>query len=214
MKERYKMYSICTAFIDNGKITDELNNLTKAEAKFTKDIGVLFRKFFQCQTQPHIIWTITEWTSEKHHNQAANSIMKIRYDDRFASIAFGPTPYFEIFCEEEKTLKIGNYSDDINYIIISHGLISESVREKYLKIRKERVTNYFDKIPWLSVYYNTYNSDEFIAYLGFHDKEEYQKIRERNGLLLEEYLFTGLRKPLGMSLIASYNQFVCKPLKV
>jgi hypothetical protein len=206
------MYSLCTAFIDNGKIEETLRDLSKSEKKFTKEIGVIFRKFFQCQIQPHIIWSITEWESEKHHNQAANSIMKTRYDDRFASIAFGPAPYFEIFCEEEKSLRIGLFSEELNHIIISHGLISEKAKEKYLKIREERIEEYREKIPWLNIFFNTYNSYEFVAYLGFRDEDEYKDIRNINELFLEEYLFTGLRKPLGMSLVANYNQFICKPL--
>lgn len=208
------MYSICTSFVDNGKLEETLNNLSESEKKFTKEIGVLFRKFFQCLTQSHVIWTLTEWVSEKHHNKAANSIMKTRYDDRFASIAFGPAPYFEIFCEEEDNLKNGNFSEELKYIIVSHGLISERAKDKYLQLRQERVEEYQEKIPWLSIFYNTYNSSEFVAYLGFHDEKEYQNIRETNEMLLEEYLFTGLRKPLGMSLIANYNQFVCKPLSL
>ncbi|MHA1970097.1 MAG: hypothetical protein ACW964_20175 [Candidatus Hodarchaeales archaeon] len=183
------MYSLCTAFIDNGK-------------------------FFQCQIQPHILWSITEWESEKHHNQAANSIMKTRYDDRFASIAFGPAPYFEIFCEEEKSLRIGMFSEELAHIIIGHGLISEKAKEKYLKIREERINKYREKIPWLNIFYNTYNSYEFVVFMGFQDEDEYENIRNINDLFLEEYLFTGLRKPLGMSLVANYNQFICKPLVV
>lgn len=208
------MYSLCTAFIDNGKIEETLRDIEKSEEKFTKEIGVKFRKFFQCQIQPHIIWSITEWESEKHHNQAANSIMKTRYDDRFASIAFGPAPYFEIFCEEEKHLRIGIFSEELNHIIIGHGLISEKAKEKYLKIREERIEEYREKIPWLNIFYNTYNSYEFVVYLGFGDEDEYKDIRNINELFLEEYLFTGLRKPLGMSLLANYNQFICKPLIV
>ncbi|MHA1977075.1 MAG: hypothetical protein ACW98F_17340 [Candidatus Hodarchaeales archaeon] len=208
------MYSICTAYIDNGKIEEALRDVSNSEKKFTKEIGVLFRKFFQCQIQPHIIWSLTEWESEKHHNQAANSIMKTRYDDRFASVAFGPAPYFEIFCEEEKSLRIGAFSEELSYIIVGHGLMSERAKEKYLKLREERIEEFREKIPWLSIYYNTYNSYEFVVYLGFRDVGEYQNIRDINELLLEEYLFTGLRKPLGMSLVANYNQFICKPLIV
>jgi hypothetical protein len=208
------MYSLCTAFIDNGKIEETLREIVKSEEKFTKEIGVLFRKFFQCQIQPHILWSITEWESEKHHNQAANSIMKTRYDDRFASIAFGPAPYFEIFCEEEKSLRIGMFSEELTHIIIGHGLISEKAKEKYLKIREERINKYREKIPWLNIFYNTYNSYEFVVFMGFQDEDEYENIRNINDLFLEEYLFTGLRKPLGMSLVANYNQFICKPLVV
>ncbi|MHA2304953.1 MAG: hypothetical protein ACXACU_06120 [Candidatus Hodarchaeales archaeon] len=208
------MYSLCTAFIDNGKIEETLREIVKSEEKFTKEIGVLFRKFFQCQIQPHILWSITEWESEKHHNQAANSIMKTRYDDRFASIAFGPAPYFEIFCEEEKSLRIGMFSEELAHIIIGHGLISEKAKEKYLKIREERINKYREKIPWLNIFYNTYNSYEFVVFMGFQDEDEYENIRNINDLFLEEYLFTGLRKTLGMSLVANYNQYICKHLVV
>jgi hypothetical protein len=138
--------------------------------------------------------------------------METRYDDRFASIAFGPAPYFEIFCEEEKHLRIGLFSEELKHIIIGHGLISEKAKEKYLKIREERIQEYREKIPWLNIFYNTYNSYEFVVYLGFRDEDEYKDIRNINELFLEEYLFTGLRKPLGMSLVANYNQFICKPL--
>ena len=91
------IFSICTAFVTEGKLDETLTMLVAEEKKFTVEIGVLFRKFFQCTIQPHIIWAITEWKSEKHHNDAAQSIMKTRRDDRIASIQFGPEPYFEIF---------------------------------------------------------------------------------------------------------------------
>ncbi|GAJ01500.1 unnamed protein product, partial [marine sediment metagenome] len=100
------------------------------------------------------------------------------------------------------------------HIIIGHGLISAKAKEKYLKIREERIEEFRRKIPWLNIFYNTYNSSEFIVYMGFQDEVEYQGIRDINELILEEYLFTGLKKPLGMSLLANYNQFICKPLIV
>ncbi|MHA2298756.1 MAG: hypothetical protein ACXAEU_19320 [Candidatus Hodarchaeales archaeon] len=208
------MYSICTAYIENGKIDENLKGISKAESIFTKEIGVLFRKFFQCQTQPHIIWSLTEWETEGHHNRAAKSLMKTRYDDRFASIAFGPDPYFEIFCDEDETIKIGDYSKKIEHIIVMHGLIGEKVKSKYLTLRKERRDEYRDKIQWLSVFNNRYNSHEFVAFMGFINEEKFTKVRKVGELLLEEYLFTGLRKQFGMSLIASYNQFICKPLVI
>ena len=40
------MYSLCTAFIDNGKIEETIKDLSKSERRFTKEIGVLYRKFF------------------------------------------------------------------------------------------------------------------------------------------------------------------------
>lgn len=207
------MFSICTAFIENGKIEETLMQFLEAEKKFTKEIGVLFRKLFQCKIQPHIIWSITEWKSEKAHHDAAQSIMEIRRDDRFASIAFGPEPYFEIFCDEDDSIKIGSFSEKYQYIIVGRGLISEKVKEKYLELRKKRIEEYKKQLQWISVFHNTYNSNEFVTFMGFTSEDYFNKIRKIDDLYLEEYLFTGLRNPLGMSYIANYNQFICKPIK-
>lgn len=207
------MFSICTAYIENGKLEETIKAYSKSEEKFTRDIGVLFRKFFQCKIQPHIIWSITEWESETAHNDAAQSIMEIRRDDRFASIGFGPEPYFEIFCNEDESLKVGNFSEDYEFIIVIRGLIGEKVRDKYTKLRNKRIEEYKEKIQWLSVYHNRYNPNEFIAFLGFVNEDNFGEIRKINDLYLEEYLFTGLRNPLGMSYLANYNQFICKPIK-
>ncbi|NVM34774.1 MAG: hypothetical protein HWN81_04200 [Candidatus Lokiarchaeota archaeon] len=76
------MFSICTAYVENGKLKETLMANAESEEKFTRDIGVLFRKFFQSKIQPYIIWSITEWKSERHHHDAVQSIMKIRRDDR------------------------------------------------------------------------------------------------------------------------------------
>jgi len=207
------MFSICTAYIEDGKLEETLNQFSESEKKFTKEIGVLFRKFFQCQIQPHIIWSITEWNSENAHHNAAQSIMQTRRDDRFASIGFGPEPYFEIFCEEDETLKIGSFSEDYEYIVVIICLISEKAKDKYYEIRKKRIGEYKEQIPWLSVYHNTYNTNEFTAYMGFLNEDEFKNVKRPNDLFLEEYLFTGLRNPLGMSYIANYNQFICKSIR-
>ncbi|KKN18307.1 hypothetical protein LCGC14_0957090 [marine sediment metagenome] len=206
------MFSICTEYIENGKLEEILKGFKESEKKFTKDIGVLFRKFFQCKIQPHIIWAITEWKNEKAHHDAAQSIMGIRRDDRFASVGFGPEPYFEIFCNEDEIFKIGAYSEEYQFIIVIHGLIGEKVYDKFLEISKKRLEEVKEKLQWVSVFRNTYHSGEFVAYLGFIDEKYYNKIRKINDIYLEEYLFTGLRKPLGMSYIASYNQFLCNPI--
>jgi len=208
------MFSICTAFIEDGKLEETLEQFSESEKKFTKEIGVYFRKFFQCQIQPHIIWSITEWESESAHHDAAQSIMKTRRDDRSASIAFGPEPYFEIFCDEDDTLKIGNFSDEYDFIIVIHCLISEKAKKKYVKIRKTRIEEYREQIQWLSVYHNTYNTNEFTAFMGFLNEDEFKNVKRSNDLFLEEYLFTGLRNPLGMSYIANYNQFICKSIRI
>jgi len=204
------MFSICTAYIEDGKLEETLTQYAESEKKFTKEIGVRFRKFFQCLIQPHIIWSITEWDSEKAHHDAAQSIMQTRRDDRFASIAFGPEPYFEIFCDEDETLKIGSFSEDYEYIVVIRCLISEKAKDKYLEIRNKRIEEFKEQIQWLSVYHNTYNMNEFVAFMGFLNGDVYNNIKRPNDLFLEEYLFTGLRNPLGMSYIANYNQFICK----
>lgn len=71
-----------------------------------------------------------------------------------------------------------------------------------------------EKLFWLGTYHNRYIHEEFVAFLGFPDEESFNQIRHVGDLLLEEYLFTGLRNPIGMSLLASYNQFICTPLSV
>ena len=208
------MFSICTSYIEDGKLEETLIQFSESEKKFTKEIGVRFRKFFQCLIQPHIIWTITEWDSGKSHHDAAQSILQTRRDDRFASIAFGPEPYFEIFCDEDEMLKIGSFSEDYEYIVVIRCLISEKVKDKYFEIRQKRIEEFKEQIQWLSVYHNTYNMNEFVAYMGFLNGDEYNNIKRPNDLFLEEYLFTGLRNPLGMSYIANYNQFICKSIKI
>ncbi|KKK43566.1 MAG: hypothetical protein Lokiarch_25900 [Candidatus Lokiarchaeum sp. GC14_75] len=206
------MFSICTEYIENGKLEEILKGFKESEKKFTKDIGVLFRKFFQCKIQPHIIWAITEWKNEKAHHDAAQSIMETRRDDRFASVGFGPEPYFEIFCNEDEIFKIGSYSEEYQFIVVIHGLIGEKVYDTFLEISKKRLGEVREKLQWVSVFRNTYHSSEFVAYLGFTNENYYNKVRKINDLYLEEYLFTGLRNPLGMSYIASYNQFLCNPI--
>ena len=208
------VFSICASFVSEGKLEENLKSLAASEANFTKKIGVLFRKFFQCVTQPHIIWALTEWESEKHHNDAAQSLMKQRRDDRFASIMFGPDPYFEIFCKEEKELTIGEFTDNISFIIVAHGLVNTRANESFLKLRTERIAETSQKIHWLRIFHNTYNYYEFVSFLGFSNEENFNKVRQIDNFLLEEYLFTGLRNPMGMSYLAGYNQFVCSPLSL
>jgi hypothetical protein len=208
------MFTICTAFVAEGELDEALAGLSSSEKNFTREIGVLFRRFFQCTTQPHIIWASTEWESEKHHNDAAQSLMKERRDDRFASILFGPDPYFEIFCSEEKELGIGEFSDDLGFMIVAHGLISAKARESFLRLREERTAEVAEKLGWLGTYHNTYAPDEFVAFLGFADEDSFNRVRRVGDFLLEEYLFTGLRHPRGMSYLAGYNQFICTPLSL
>ncbi|MCP4609519.1 MAG: hypothetical protein GY845_12470 [Planctomycetes bacterium] len=206
------MFSICTAFIPEGQMNDSLKHLSKQESIFTSDIGVVWRRFFKCSLQPHIIWAITEWKSEKHHNDAAQTLMKTRRDDRIASILFGPDPYFEIFCKEAAELSIGDYSDDLEFIIVGHGLINPKAREKLHNLWKTRVAEQADRLQWFRLYPNTHNSDEFVVMLGFADQQAFEMVNKIGDFRLEEYLFTGLSGPFAMSNLAGYNQFLCEPL--
>jgi len=211
-KNPMSMFTICAAFIAEGKLQESTSELTSSEKNFTREIGVLFRRFFQCKTQPHIIWSITEWESAKHHHDAAQFLMKRRRDDRFASILFGPDPYFEIFCREEKKLRVGEFSDDLIFIIVANGLINAKTKGSFPKLREERTAGIAKRLSWLSTYHNISNADEFVAFLGFVDQESFSRVRRVGDFLLEEYIFTGLRNPMGMSYLASYNQFICTPL--
>lgn len=107
---------------------------------------------------------------------------------------------------------MGEFSDSLNLIVVAHGLMNDRAKEKLLKLRKDRLTKVTERLGWLRVYHNTYNSDEFIAFLGFIDQESFNRVRDVGDFLLEEYLLTGLRKRFGMSYLASYNQFLCTPL--
>lgn len=207
-----KMFTICTDFVEEGKLEDYINNLTESEKKFNRDIGVLFRKFFQCQIQPHIIWAITQWTSAGAHHDAAQSILKIRRDDRFASINFGPTPYFEIFCINDENFSVGEFSDSYDIFIVIHALINDKVQKDYFRLRRKRFDEIKNRLQWMRVLYNISNTLDFVAFLGFKDVAQLNQSRQVGDYLLEEYLFTGLKEPLGMSYIANYNQFICRLL--
>jgi hypothetical protein len=206
------MFTICTDFVEEGKLKEYLRNLPDIETKFTSEIGVLFRKFFQCQIQPHVIWAITEWNSGEAHHDAAQSILKTRRDDRFASIGFGPVPYFEIFCKAEEEFSVGRFSDSFNTFIIVHGLINDKAKKEYLELRKKRFEEVKGRLEWMRIFHNISNTSEFITFLGFMNDVQFNQVRKVGEFYLEEYLFTGLKEPLGMSLIANYNQFVCKLL--
>jgi hypothetical protein len=208
------MFSICTAYAAKGQLDETLTQIRKQEKVFTSEIGVIWRRFFQCSLQPHVIWAITEWETEKHHNDAAQSLMKTRRDDRIASILFGPDPYFEIFCNEATELSIGEFSDGFCYVVVAHGLVNPKAAERLFKLRTDRLAEMADRLEWLRVYENSHNSAEFVAMLGFANEAKYNEVKEMGGFRLEEYLFTGLEKPFGMSCLAGYNQFICTPLPV
>jgi hypothetical protein len=188
--------------------------MASSEKAFTREIGVLFRKFFQCTVQPHIIWAITEWMSERYHNDAAQSLMTKRRDDRIASIPFGPEPYLEIFSSEKSELNVGEFSNELSFIAVAHGLIDDKSADRFLRLRKERLDEVAEKLPWLRIYHNNYNRAEFVALIGFEDEESFNRVQNVGDFLLEEYLLTGLRQPFGMSYLAGYHQFTCDQLSL
>jgi len=204
------MFSICTAIIEPGKIEETLAQWKESEKLFGEKIGVTERYFFQSLFQPHIVWSLTGWVSEKHHNDAAQSIMKTRRDDRIASAPYDK-PYFEIFAEQD-SLSFGSPDGCGLVVVVAHGLISSKARDRYLELRAERAAGMKGKLPWFGLYQNTYNPDEFVSYLGFPDRVAYDGVRQSGNMTLEEYLFAGLQDPMGMSLLAGYNQFVCAPI--
>ena len=208
------MYTICTAFVADGKLEEYIKNLPESERKFTREIGVLFRKFFQCQIQPHIIWAITEWVNGEAHHNAAQSILKTRRDDRFASVGFGPEPYFEIFCKAEKEYSVGNFSNSYEIFIVVHALINDKIQNKYFKLRRERFKEVKQNLLWMRIFHNISNNLEFVAFLGYKNEEQFNQLRQLGDFFLEEYLFTGIEEPLGMSYVANYNQFICKLLPI
>lgn len=206
--------TVCTATVPEGNLPQALADLAAAEPKFNAEAGVLWRHFFQCRLQPHVIWAATAWVSERHHHDAAQGLMQTRRDDRIAAILFGPDPYYEIFCDEAAELRVGEPSAEAGLVVIAQGLIGERGREAYLARRAELAPTLAERVSWQRVYHNRYHRDEFVALLGFRDAAAYQAAREVDGLRLEEVLLTGLREPLGMSWVASYNQYLCAPLSL
>ncbi|MEE8353456.1 MAG: hypothetical protein V3S10_03285 [Dehalococcoidales bacterium] len=139
------MFSICMAFVVEGTLAENIAGLKEAESKFSAKAGVRFRRFFQCRVQLHAIWALTEWTAEKNHNDAAQSLMGLRRDDRIAACRLGPEPYFEIFCREDAALKVGEFSDSLGLVVVAHGLANERAGESLAKLREERFAEVGDR---------------------------------------------------------------------
>jgi len=209
------MFTICTAIIPEGELEKHIRGFREAEKRFTREIGVLQRDFYQCVQQPHIIWSNTEWTSEKAHNDAAASIMKVRKDDRIGSAYFEPGLYFEIFCNEiEEVSYEAPDRQAAGLIVVSHGLVALKQLENWDEtVRSTSKDLPSSKRPRFSrVFYNYYNSAEFVGFMGWNSLKDYQEHRMIDDLTIEERVYTGLKR--GSSLLAAYNQFQCIPLKV
>ncbi len=95
------MFSICMALVVEGTLPESIAGLKEAEGKFSAEAGVRFRRFFQCRVQPHAIWALTEWTAEKNHNDAAQSLMGPR-----TMIVF-----FNIFSEQTVQMSFTEHDD-------------------------------------------------------------------------------------------------------
>jgi len=209
------MFTICTAIIPQGELEKQISGFREAEKRFTRQIGVLQRDFYQCIQQPHIIWSNTKWISEKAHNDAAESIMKVRKDDRIGSAYFEPGLYFEIFCNEINEVSYeAPDKQAAGIIIVSHGLVAFEQLEHW----NETVRNTSKNVPsvkglrFCRVFRNYYNTAEFVGFMGWNNLKDYQEHRMIDDLTIEERVYTGLQE--GSSLLAAYNQFQCNPLKV
>jgi heme-degrading monooxygenase HmoA len=209
------MFTICTAIIPEGELEKQISDFREAEKRFTQEIGVLERDFYQCIQQPHIIWSNTKWASEKAHNDAAASIMKVRKDDRIGSAYFPPGLYFEIFCNEISEVSYeAPEKQPAGMIVISHGLVALKQLEHWNKTVRSmsKDLSSVEGLRFCRVFYNYYNSAEFVGFMGWSSLEAYQEHRMIDDLTIEERVYTGLKK--GSSLLATYNQFQCNPLKV
>jgi len=209
------MFTICTAIVPEGELEKQVNGFREAEKRFTREIGVLERDFYQCIQQPHIIWSNTKWTEEKAHNDAAQSIMKVRKDDRIGAAYFQPGLYFEIFCREIDKVSYTMHSEKRpEMVVICHGLVAtekvERWNEMVLDLLKD--TRSVEDLQFCRTFYNYYNTAEFVGFMGWKSQESYQKHRMVDDLTIEEHYYTGLKT--GSSLLAGFNQFYCRPLMV
>jgi hypothetical protein len=209
------MFTICTAIVPEGELEKQLNGFREAEKRFTREIGVLERDFYQCIQQPHIIWSNTKWTAEKAHNDAAQSIMKVRRDDRIGAAYFLPGLYFEIFCKEIDEVSYEKPSKNLpEMVVICHGLMALKKLDHWNKMLREMSKNLHSVggLGFCRTFYNYYNPAEFVGFMGWNSQESYEKHRMVDDLTIEEHCYTGLKS--GSSLLAGFNQFYCRPLKI
>jgi quinol monooxygenase YgiN len=208
------MFTICTAIVAQGELENQLSGFRDSEKRFTREIGVLERDFYQCIQQPHIIWSNTKWTSEQAHNDAAYGIMKTRKDDRIGSAYFEPGLYFEIFCKEIEEACYMRRNEKADMIVVAHGLVASKQLEAWNQTTR-RVFKDLGSIEGLvscRTFYNYYNSAEFVGFMEWTNQESYEKHRMIDTFTIEEHCYTGLRR--GSSMLAAYTQFYCRPLMI
>jgi hypothetical protein len=219
------MFSIVETLIAEGELEQTLISQAEAEASFTREIGVLARRFYQCIQQPHLLWASTEWTGQAAHDDAAEGIMKIRRDDRVASACFRPGLYFEIFgrpidnaCRDfTGAPSTAGCSPDAGFVLVCHGTVADKGFGHWSERLAARVQSLSDAPPEgllsLQTFENYHGRHEFVAFLGFRDEAAYAAARvpenaPKDARTLEELLF--VQAP--QSDLSGYNQFECRPL--
>jgi len=203
------MYSICTQLIAETELDATLAALAEAEKKFNAELGVLRRRFLQCNHQPHLIWANTEWTSEQAHNAAAKSLMEVREDDRVASAYFRPGLYWEIF-----GLPLAGAAFDrggsAELVIVAHGLVADRFVEGWTERVAARIAALEppDGFVRAATWFNYACRREFVAFLEWRDEATYAAGRLHDERTVEEQLFVAAPR----SDLAAYDQFECRPL--
>jgi hypothetical protein len=121
--------------------------------------------------------------------------------------------FFQCRTQSQIIWALTKWTSEAAHNSAAHGMMKIRGRmADFLAIRERRFREVKDRCPWMRVYSNIYNPSEFVFVLGFSSSESYEENRQVGNLFLEEYLFTGLEKPLGKTMLASYNQFACVPL--
>ncbi|MCC6554487.1 MAG: hypothetical protein IT372_16025 [Polyangiaceae bacterium] len=206
-----EIFTICTEFIQQGSHDAEIEALRKAEQHFTREAGVLERTFYQCVQQPHILWANTRWTSEGAHNRLAQTMMKVRKDDRVASAYFRPGLYYEIFAGEISEATIGaGASGAPGYVIVAQGCVSDRDAATWRDDLAARARA-LPPIPGLvrcRSFFNLYCTRELVAFLEWESEEAYLAGRRLGERTIEETLLIG-EKPYTL---AAYVQFECRVL--
>jgi heme-degrading monooxygenase HmoA len=205
------MYSLCTQLVEQGKLEAALISFAEAERRFTRELGVLRRRFLQCVPQPHLIWAATEWTSERAHNAAAQSIMQVRADDRVASAFFRPGQYWEAFALPVPGAQLDG-EGPAEHVIVARMLVADRCAQGW----EERVAARFGALARpaglvrAQLWQNYACRREAVAFLEWRDEAAYAAGRLVGERTVEEELLVAAPR----SDLASYDQFECRPLSL
>jgi hypothetical protein len=218
------MVSLVQAIVPDGKLVQTVADQARAEAGFTREIGVLARCFYQCIQQPHVWWAATEWTHQGAHDDAAEGLMKIRRDDRVAAACFRPGLYFEIFgrpieaaCRAWDGPVSAGRSEQAGFVLVIHATVADKAFDGWAERVAARTAALDDAPPdgllSIQLYENYHGCREFVAFLGFRDEAAYAAAHHAPGApedarRLEERLY--VQAP--HSDLSGYNQFECRPL--